>query len=469
MRRLFLVTTVLALALAAIGWLGRQATLDPVHSPAAAALGAGGPVEHLTSALPLVSETPPAVTETGPAGPALPSRLELRVQRHQTFYDAMSALGVPHEDVMALVKAVKPFRDLRKIRTGELFRVEMSVSNELAAFGFDLDLESWVRYVRQENGAFAQEQGTYPVERRSVGVAGTIQSSLYESLQACGAPVDLAAKINDILGWDLDFSRDARRGDRFRIVYEEVYKDGAFVRAGPILACTYEGGNRDLAAYRYTLPDGKSGYYDRSGRNLQKQLMRAPLNYSRISSGFSYNRRHPVLGRNMPHLGIDYAAPVGTPVWAAGDGVVTELGSKEGNGRYVRIRHTNREYETLYLHFSRFAKGLRRGASVRQGEVIGYVGATGYATGPHLDFRVQKSGKYVNPRTLTLPPSDPIPAAETASYLAVRQALDLALVEIGAPVAEPAMVAALQTAPPPWWDPRQQAARVLPPTLRSVD
>jgi murein DD-endopeptidase MepM/ murein hydrolase activator NlpD len=326
-----------------------------------------------------------------------------------------------------------------------------------------------VRYARREDGTWEQEMGAYPVERRTVGVHGTIETSLYASLQAAGAPLNLAAKINDVLGWDLDFSRDPRRGDRFRIVYEEVYKDGAFVRTGPILACEYTGGGRDLAAYRYTLRDGKTGYYDREGQNLQKQLMRAPVSYSRISSGFSYNRLHPVLKRRMPHLGVDYAAPIGTPVWAAGDGVIVERGRKRGNGRYVRIRHTNREYQTYYLHFSRFARGMTEGTPVQQGDVIGYVGASGYATGPHLDFRVKKSGRFVNPRTLQLPPAAPVPAEEQPSFLALRTGYDGALAELTATEGAPVAISALQAAGPPWWDARRHARLAVPATLRAAD
>lgn len=467
-RRLALILTLGATAIAA-GLLSLQETPAP-GGPVYATLGAGGPIEHLPLALPLIPESRPAATEAGASGPALPRTVDLCIQRDQTFYDALTALAIPHEDIIALVKAVKPFRDLRKVRVGEQFRLEISARGELASVGFDLDLESWVRYDRQEDGRYVQEQGAYPVERRRVGISGTIETSLYESLRDGGAPLNLAAKMNDVLGWDLDFSRDLRRGDVFRIVYEDVYKDGVFVRTGPILACRYTGEGSDLAAYRYTLRDGKTGYFDAEGRSLQKQLMRAPLNYSRISSGFSYHRKHPVLGRTMPHLGIDYAAPIGTPVWAAGDGMISEMGYKEGNGRYVRIRHTNREYETLYLHFSRFAAGLKKGARVRQGDVIGYVGATGYATGPHLDFRVQKSGKYVNPRTLELPPAAPVPSDESAAFLALRQSYDAALGELErAIVTAPATVAALGPVAPPWWDALPNAATIRPPIVPSLD
>ena len=286
MRRNLIISLVFFAAIAGVAGLARldRTASGPVAS---ASLGVGGPVEYLPPELPLLPEVEPSVTDTGAAGPALSRELELRIQRGQVFYEALAALDVPHEDIMALVESVKSFRNLRKVKQGDLFRVELSVRGELATFGFDLDLESWVRYARREDGTFEKEVGAYPVEHRTVGVSGVIQTSLYETLQQCGAPLNLAAKMNDVLGWDLDFSRDPRRGDVFRIVYEEVYKEGEFVRTGPILACSYEGAGRDLSAYRYTLRGGKTGYYDREASNLQRQLMRAPLNYSRISSGFS--------------------------------------------------------------------------------------------------------------------------------------------------------------------------------------
>ena len=459
MRRNLLPVFVFFLALGGLALLANQDAPAPVGQQTVA-LGAGGPVEFLPPELPLLPELRPTVIETGPAGPALDQILDLQIKRNQTFYEAMAAAGVEHTDIMALVRQLRGFRDLRKVRAGEQFTLEVSYEGVLIVFGFDLDLESWVRYERGEDGTFVQIMGSYPVERRLVGVHGEIQTSLYEALQQMGAPLNLAAKMSDVLGWDLDFSRDARRGDTFRIVYEEIYKEDELVRTGAILACQYDG-RRHHAAYRFELQDGTLGYFDAEGRNLQKQLMRAPLNYSRISSGFSYNRRHPVLGRNMPHLGVDYAAPIGTPVWAAGDGTVIDMGNDRANGRYVRIRHTNREYETYYLHFSRFARGLQVGKRVRQGEVIGYVGATGYATGPHLDFRVKRSGRFINPRTMQLPAAEPVPAAELAGFAALRERYDLALAELHPALAAPVRVVSLEPTPP-WQDPWRQAA-IVPP------
>ncbi len=327
----------------------------------------------------------------------------------ETFYDALLARGVPHGDIMALVTACKSFRDLRKVRAGEKFRISQDPDGGLRSLGFDLDLESHVTWIR-EGDTFVRRDGTYPVTHNLRGVAGEIHSSLYASLADVDAPLALAAKLNDILGWDIDFKRDLRRGDTFEIIYDEVWKDGKLVRTGAIEAVRLVNRGRSLEAFRFQDPRGKPGYYDAEGHNLQKQLLRAPLEYSRISSKFTYRRYHPVLKRWMPHLGVDYAAPLGTPVRAGGDGVVLEAARKKGNGRYIHIRHNNSEYETYYLHLSRFAKGLRKGKHVRQGDVIGYVGATGYATGPHLDYRVKRHGKFVNPRSLKLPAAAPVAA-----------------------------------------------------------
>jgi murein DD-endopeptidase MepM/ murein hydrolase activator NlpD len=333
--------------------------------------------------------------------------VELRIGRGQTFYEAMAARYVAHEDIMTLVKAVKEFRNLRNVRAGELFRLHIKPDGGLESLGFDLDEESYVVF-RREGDSYTRHDFTYPVERRLKAVGGTINLSLYASLQELDAPLDLAPKMSDILGWDLDFTRDLRKGDTFRILFEEVWKDGKRVRVGQILGAEMVNKGKARSAYLFTSTDDRPGYYDAEGNNLAKQLMRAPVQYSRISSGFSFRRFHPVLKRWMPHLGVDYAAPLGTPVRAAGDGTVMAATSKKGNGRFIQIRHTNAEYETYYLHLSRYAQGIKKGSRVTQGQVIGYVGATGYATGPHLDYRVKRNGKFVNPRKLKLPAAAPV-------------------------------------------------------------
>lgn len=360
----------------------------------------------------------PTVAADGPAPlPVGVREADLVIGRRETFYDAMRRLGAGHADIMALVSVCKPYRDLGKVRGGLEFQVALNDEGRVHSLRFDLaDDESYLVFDRDEADAFQVRMLTYPVERRTCVVAGEVEESLYVSLQDAGAPSALAAKMNDILGWEVDFRRDVRRGDRFRILYEEVWRDGRYVRTGPVLAMEYANRGTLHRGFRYVDADGQPGYYDAEGRNLEKQLLRAPVEYSRISSGFTHRRLHPVHKRWMPHYGVDYAAPVGTPVRAAGAGTVMDARYDKNNGRFVRIQHTNRSYESYYLHFSRFADGIRKGVKVRQGQVIGYVGATGVASGPHLDYRVKVDGRWQNPRTLKLPPAEPLRGEDLAAF-----------------------------------------------------
>ena len=341
----------------------------------------------------------------------------LVIGRDQSFYEAMRGRGATHEDIMSLVEICKPYRNLRKVRRGHTFQVAVDDEGRVHRLRFDLeDEESYIAFQRKPEGGYLVHELTYPVEHRVCAVAGTVEDSVYESLKAHGAPPALAAKMNDILGWEVDFRRDVRQGDGYRIIYEEIHRDGAFVRTGPILAVEYTNKGQTYHGFRFEAEEGHTAYFDGTGQSLEKQLMRAPLEYSRISSGYSHRRFHPVHKRYMPHYGVDYAAPVGTPVRAAGDGVVVEASYQKSNGRYVKIRHSNQSYETYYLHFSRYAKGIKKGVSVRQGQVIGYVGASGVATGPHLDYRVKRDGHWVNPRRLKLPANDPISPERMARF-----------------------------------------------------
>jgi murein DD-endopeptidase MepM/ murein hydrolase activator NlpD len=344
---------------------------------------------------------------------------ELVLGSRETFYDAILRSGGGHADIMSLVRACKPYRNLGKVHGGDLFQVAVDEAGQILRLSFELeDGESYVALQRDLDGSYQVHELTYPVEERVCIVGGTVEASIFDTLKHCGAPVALANKMNDILGWDVDFRRDVRNGDTFRILYEEIRRDGEFLRTGEILAVEYTCQGSPHRGYRYATADGRPRYFDGRGKSLQKQLLRAPLQYSRISSGFSPRRLHPVHKRYMPHYGVDYAAPVGTPVRAAGDGKVLEAGYDKNNGRFVHIRHTNQTYETYYLHFNRFAKGISRGTHVEQGQIIGYVGATGTATGPHLDFRVKRDGRWVNPRTLELPASEPVPEQDMQSFLA---------------------------------------------------
>jgi len=277
----------------------------------------------------------------------------------------------------------------------------------------------------------------------------------------------LTAKLADILGSDIDFRRDLREGDNFRVLYEEVWRDGRQIRTGTVQAVEFTARGRTRRAFLLDDGAGDPTYFDENGAALQKGLLRAPLQYSRISSEFSYRRFHPVLGKMMPHLGIDYAAPLGTPVKAAGDGVVLEASARGGNGKYIHLRHANQSLETYYLHLSRFAKGIRSGAHVKQGQVIGYVGATGYATGPHLDYRIKLNGKFVNPRTIKAPAAEPLRGERQARFR--EHATQLAATLAALPAQTATEVPMLYAGTPPAWMGAALAAADLPAAMRALD
>jgi len=461
---------------------GGLAVLIPGSEPADDGFGAGGPAEDtLELSLPAApaldlnrdpadryvlrtDRRPLATGELGPLFRPDEGLQEMVIKRGQVFYQALAERGVAHEDIMTVVAACKSFRNLTKVRAGELFRVHITPDGGLESLGFDLDEESHVAWVRSGD-TYLRQDGTYPVEHRLKGISGSIELSLYASLQDCGAPLALAAKMNDILGWDIDFNRDLRKGDTFRILYDEVRKNGEVIRTGSIKALEIVNRKRVRRAFHFTTDDDKPGYYDSEGQNLQKQLMRAPLEYSRISSGYSHSRMHPVLKRRMPHYGVDYAAPLGTPVRAAGDGVILTSQFKKGNGRYIQIRHTNREYETYYLHLSRYAKGMKPGVRVRQGQIIGYVGASGYATGPHLDYRVKRNGRFVDPRKLKLPAAAPVSADMRPRFDSLRDVMTLALEDLNAD--RPVPVIPVMAVDPPAWNGADYASVAVPDLLRA--
>ena len=408
----------------------------------------------------------PAAAGTTGAAVATTGSGELRVARGQNFFDALAARGANHDDILELVRVCKPFRNLRAVRAGEVFRVQINGSGRLQSLGFDLDEESYVTWVR-EGESYVREDGTYPVQRRYRGLNGTVKGSLIASLERLDAPAALAPKLADILGWDIDFRRDLREGDSFRILYEEVWRDDRLVRTGAIQAVEFTSRGKPRRAFLFDDGTGDPGYFDQTGGSLQKSLLRAPLQYSRISSDFSYRRFHPVLNKMMPHLGIDYAAPLGTPVKAAGDGVVLAASAKGGNGKYVHIRHANKSLETYYLHLSRFGKGVKTGARVQQGQVIGYVGATGYATGPHLDYRIKMNGKFVNPRTIKAPAAEPLSGARQARFR--DHAGQLAATLAALPSQSSTVVPTIYAGTPPSWLGASYAAADLPAAVRAAE
>ncbi len=377
---------------------------------------------------PATSETVDSLTDEGAAAGDGDRWESVEIGRGQSFYVAMTGAGVSHEDVMQLVKACKPYSNFRRVQSGDVFRIERNEDGALTAFHAELDAEHYLIATRSDS-SWQTEIGAYQLERTVRGVKGEIKSSLFEALVEEGADPQLATQLSEILGWDIDFFRDLRKGDRFTLLYEEFTREGRRVRDGRILAARFVNRGHEYSAFLFENKLGFPAYYDENGNSLEKQFLRAPLKYSRISSNFSLHRLHPVYHVYRPHYGVDYAAPTGTPVYATANGTVVNRERRRGNGNYVHLRHGN-GYETYYLHLSRFARGLHVGQKVKQGDLIGYVGMTGTATAPHLDYRVKHNGKWLNPRKLDLPPAAPIEAERMARFIQRRDELQAELERI---------------------------------------
>ena len=332
------------------------------------------------------------------------------VGRNDTLASALEGLLTPAW-VERLVGAARPVHDLARISVGRPFGVALGPDGLVRAFTYGIDELRTLRVVRRGEDLHADVL-TREYDARTAVVSGTIVASLFGAVEAAGEEDQLALDLADVYAWDVDFNTEIQRGDSFRVVVEKLHLDGAFARYGRILAAELVRGDRVLRAFRHEGAAG-AGYYDAEGRPLRKAVLRSPLRFTRISSRFSRSRLHPVLQVRRAHLGVDYAAPVGTPVSAAADGLVTTAGWLGGYGKTVRIRHAN-GYETLYGHLSRI--DVRAGQRVAQGTRIGAVGSTGLSTGPHLDYRMSRDGRFVDPLRLEAPPAEPIASGERTAF-----------------------------------------------------
>ncbi len=290
-----------------------------------------------------------------------------------------------------ILKRLMPDHEMR-------FQIE---NGELEALQYDMNITDTL-HISKHGNLYKAETVKSELETRVKTSYGSISDSLFLSAQRAGLSDNLIMQMVDIYGWDIDFALDIREGDRFYVIYEEKYKDGVKVQEGPILAAEFINQNKPFRALRYTHADGYSDYYNEEGYSMRKAFLRTPVKFSRISSGFSLGRKHPILNTIRAHRGVDYAAPTGTPVKATGDGIVDFAGNKGGYGRVIVLRHGDK-YSTLYGHLSRFASSLKTGKRVKQGQIIGYVGMTGLATGPHLHYEFRINGIHHNPLTVALP------------------------------------------------------------------
>jgi murein DD-endopeptidase MepM/ murein hydrolase activator NlpD len=334
------------------------------------------------------------------------------------FSEALQEMGLDAPTVFRLVQFARPVFDFRRVRAGNLLAVGRSMADGLREVRYQIDAEQLLR-ITLFQATFRAAVIPVPVTTEMAGVFGRVEDSLFDAVLGAGEAPELALRLADIFGWDLDFYTDTRPGDTFRLAVEKKkYRDGQLAAYGRILAAEYVNGSRPYQAVLFHDGGGKPAYYTPQGKSLQKAFLRSPLKFSApITSRFSRSRFHPILKRYRPHLGVDYGAPAGTPVQAIAEGRVISAGYKGEGGNTVQIRHTN-GYETYYCHLSRIY--VRAGQHVAQGERIGLVGSTGLATGPHLDFRLRRHGTFVNFAALTLPPARPVAKSDWAEFVAMR-------------------------------------------------
>jgi murein DD-endopeptidase MepM/ murein hydrolase activator NlpD len=343
---------------------------------------------------------------------------EERIQRGDTLGALLSRLGAEDSDALEFLRNTRSARTLYQLIPGRMVRALTTADGRLLALRYQAGGK--VLNVQRDDGALRVTEEPVVLERRVLMKSGEIRSSLFAATDAAGLSDAVAIQIADIFSTDIDFHRDLRRGDRFTVVYEMLFDQGEPIRSGRLLAAEFVNQGRTYQAVYFEYAEGRGGYYTPDGRNIRKAFLRSPLEFSRVTSGFSNARFHPVLQQWRAHKGIDYGAPTGTRVKATGDGVVEFAGRHQGGyGNLVVLRHQSK-YSTWYGHLSGIAKGVRKGSRVAQGDVIGYVGATGLATGPHLHYEFRINDVHQNPLRVVLPSAPPIgpdqkPAFDTAA------------------------------------------------------
>ena len=349
----------------------------------------------------------------------------------QSLSEALRSQGIDAGLVHTIAAEFAGVFDFRRARPGHAYRLGQEAGGEMVDFRYSVTPEKSYYLYRADSGYQVRED--HAVLRAEVTrVAGQIDSSLYGTIKTLGERSQLASEFADIFAWDIDFSRSVRSGDDFQILYERLYRTNAdgeevYVRPGRILAARYRGRSGEHAAVYFEGEKGRGSYYRPDGTSVERAFLVAPLKFSRISSSFSTARRHPILKVVRPHRGIDYAASQGTPLWSVGEGRVIFQGWAGGSGNLVKIKHRN-GYVSYYAHLSRFEPGLEVGSQVEQKQVIGYVGATGLATGPHVCFRVQKNGRYVNPLDISAPAGEPVAGDDLERFESAR---DLLFADLG--------------------------------------
>lgn len=325
------------------------------------------------------------------------------VKEKSSLFKSLAERGVSARWIDLIISELRPSVDFRKIR-GATYRLVFDEKGDLVKFVYEAG-PTEIYEIEKDSQGYVTKKKQVPLDSYLAKVVGEIRFSLFEAMEAAGEQDLLTLTFAEILAWEIDFYMDVKEEDRFKVIVEKLYKGEQFIQYGTVHALEYQGGEKVIRGFEY-----EGAYYDEKGLSLRKSFLKAPLRFNRISSRFSRARRHPILGGLRPHYGVDYAAPIGTPVRAVADGTVISSGWGGGFGKQVILRHMN-GYQTLYNHLSGYGRGIRRGAKVKQKQVIGYVGSTGLSTGPHLDYRLIKDGQPKNPVKESFPAGQPIGAA----------------------------------------------------------
>jgi murein DD-endopeptidase MepM/ murein hydrolase activator NlpD len=343
------------------------------------------------------------------------------VRKNQSLSEILSFYDIGSEIIHQIANLSRPIFDVRKMKVGNPYTILFSKDTvpEMLYFIYEQDPVSYITYGLEDK--ITVKKGEKPLIREVKTTSGIIQTSLWNAMVEHGGNPELASEMSEVYAWTIDFF-GIQKGDYYKVVYEDLKVDGKSIGIGKILAACFNHMGSDIYAFRFA-SYGETGYYDEKAQNLQRAFLKAPLRFKRISSKFTYSRMHPILKIRRPHLGVDYSADYGTPVQTIGDGTVIDKGwDGKGGGNFIKIKH-NSAYTTLYMHLSGFARGLKTGGRVQQGEVIGYVGSTGLSTGPHLDFRFFKNGQAIDPLKVESPPSEPVGKEYLAAFNQLRDSL----------------------------------------------
>lgn len=359
------------------------------------------------------------VSKTAPSS----NILSFKIRKGDNFGSLLAKAGITSSEVQEIILAAKKEFDLTKISIGQQMIVTLDpVDRSFAKLEMKTDIDKNLLIIKQ-NGLYQSSTITIPLFKKQMRAGGIITNSLIGAAKESGVSEKMMMEAISAFSYDIDFQRDIKAGNRFEVIFDRYYNEnGEKVKDSEVLFASIKLSDREISVYRYIDADGNAGYYDVKGQSIKKSLLRTPVDGARITSSFGM-RKHPILGYSKMHKGVDFAAPTGTPIYAAGDGAIEYVGSKGAYGNYIKIKHSS-TYATAYAHISRFASGIRNGGRVKQGQVIAYVGTTGRSTGPHLHFEVIENGNQINPAIAKVTPGKKLEGNELQKFLASKKNIE---------------------------------------------